>query len=266
MGDLSLDSLNPFTGFGLVDSVFEHASAKDMQQRGHDFDREMWDKQTAFAVEQFGREKEFEFEKLAKQYGYNRAMQIMQYRLNQKSVIDTPGNLVKGLKAAGLNPILAATGGFRTNAPGVSALPTSTGSAKAAASTPSRGGSPGGARSNVASATLMKSQAGVNAKQQDLLHAQVQKVKAETRKIESEQPKKDFFEFFWKVFSGDINRFDKAFDQWAAKNKEIVDGLIDSLEESYQGLKQDFRKYVLEAPGGKNPISGGSGRKNRRGK
>lgn len=121
--DGALDSFNPFTGFGLLDSVVEHASAKDLQHRGYDFDREMWEKSSAFS----------------------REMMDKQYGLNQKSLQESPGSMMAGLRSAGINPILAATGGFKGDAPNVSAL----------GATPSRGGSPGGAKSNIALASKM---------------------------------------------------------------------------------------------------------------
>jgi hypothetical protein len=174
---IDLDSFNPFTGFGLLDSFVEHSSAKDIQHRGHDFDREMWEKQSAFAVEQFGRESDFTKEMMDKQY-----------RLNLDAVQETPARLMKGLKSAGLNPILAATGGFRANAPGVSG-----GSAKATAGSPSRGGSTAGARANTAAATLMKDQSQLlkqqkqtTAQQGWYYGAQAQKAISEAKKADQE--------------------------------------------------------------------------------
>lgn len=128
----------------------EHASAKDLQHRGHDFDREMWDKQSAFAVEQFGRESDLQ-----------RELQKSQFDYQMRGVQEQPGRLVKGLKQAGLNPILAASGGFRANSPNVSM-----GSASASTPSSARSGSPSGAKMAIGQAykniKLTDSQANLN--------------------------------------------------------------------------------------------------------
>jgi hypothetical protein len=166
MGGISLNNLNPFTGFGLLDTGLEHASAKDLQQRGHDFDREMWDKQSAFAVEQFGRESDFTAGESKKQFERNKILQDLQFQYDLKGMRLGPKAMVTGLKDAGLNPILAATGGFRGPTPNVGLPSQGQASAKATAGGPSRGGSPAGARSNVALAkkygTLIESEVQLN--------------------------------------------------------------------------------------------------------
>lgn len=132
-------SLNPFTGFGLLDPLIEHASAKDIQQRGADVDREMFEKSTAHDIDMFNMESDFSREQMQKQYD-----------LNQLSLQESPGSMMSGLRSAGLNPIMAATGGFRTQAPNVSSI-----GASAKSSSPSRGSGGSGARSNQALANKM---------------------------------------------------------------------------------------------------------------
>ena len=78
---MGFNPFNPFTGFGLLETGLEHVSAKDLQHRGHDFDREMWDKSTAHDIDMFNRESEF-----------SQAQMEKQYALNQKSLMESPGS------------------------------------------------------------------------------------------------------------------------------------------------------------------------------
>lgn len=145
-----LDNLNPFTGFGLLDTGLEHASAKDLQQRGADIDREMFDKSTAHDIAMFEKESKLAKEQMKSQYDYN-----------LKAVEQNPQRLMAGFKQAGLNPILAATGGFKSSAPHVAAL-----GASAKSNSPSRGSGGQRANSNIAMAhkmgSLVESQADLN--------------------------------------------------------------------------------------------------------
>jgi hypothetical protein len=130
----SLDNLNPFTGFGLLDTGLEYLGSSELQEDAQAFDAELFDKSTAFAVEQFGRESDF-----------TKEMQDRQYQYNLQAIKEAPSQLMAGLKAAGLNPILAATGGFKASPPSVQS-----GSAKANTISPGRGGAASGISSNVA--------------------------------------------------------------------------------------------------------------------
>jgi hypothetical protein len=248
----SFDDLNPFTGFGLLDSLAGHASSKDLQQRGHDFDREMWEKQSAFAQSQQMRSFDISRQLMEKQYG-----------LGLRGLESAPSSAVQGLKKAGLNPILAATGGFKSSAPNVSAP-----GVGPVGATPSRGGSPGGAKSNIAAASLMESNAKMMDAQarkfdaeaitqtalQEKYIADKLKTLAERDKIEFENHKKSFFAFFWEKFDGVLREFNQAFSDWSKKNGEKVNRILDSidltLEDMWSLWRKQFKQY--DRPIGRN--------------
>lgn len=170
-------SLNPLTGFGVLDPIVEHASAKDIQQRGADVDREMFEKSRLHDIDMFNRESQFSSAQMEKQYG-----------LNMRSLYESPSRMMSGLKSAGLNPILAATGGFRTQAPNVSAL-----GASAKSNSPSRGSGGSGAKSNIAMAAkmgaLVQSEADLNSAMAQKARAEAGRVPTETGKLEAETEK-----------------------------------------------------------------------------
>jgi hypothetical protein len=245
-------SLNPFTGFGLLDTAASHASSKDLQQRSHDFDREMWDKQSAFAQSQQLRSFDISKQLMDKQYG-----------LGLRGLEHAPSSAVQGLRKAGLNPILAATGGFKSSAPNVSVAGVSP-----VGASPSRGGSPGGAKSNIAAASLMESNAKMMEAQarkfdaeattqgalQEKYVADKLKTMAERDKIQFENHKKSFFAFFWEKFDGDLRDFNQAFSDWSRRNGEKVDRILDSidltLEDMWSLWRKQFKQY--DRPMGRN--------------
>jgi len=238
-------SLNPFTGFGLLETGLEYLGDKNLQNDSQEHSAQMFGMQSQHDKDMFGLESKFVQSSAKDQYNRQRAL-----------LQDSPGLQMQGLKSAGLNPILAATGGFKSPAGG--AMPIPHASAKSSAKGDSTS-SPSLSRPALASAHLMKKQA-------DLVESQKNKTDAETRRIQSEQPKKDFFQFFWKVYNGTIQQFDKAFKEWSESNKQWMGDFMDKYGLSWQSVKDDFRQYVIDAPPGKNPVSGGQGRKKRRGK
>jgi len=187
---------------------------------------------------------------------YSSAQAQKAYQRQRSLLQDSPGLQMKGLKSAGLNPILAATGGFKSPAGGSMPIP------RAATHSSARGdstSSPSISKVQLGQARLLNEQA-------KLTSAQKAKVDAERTRIQSEQPKKDFWMFFWKVYNGTLQKFDEAFNKWANSNREWLDNWMDEHGLSIKSIKEDFRKYVTDAPPGKNPISGGYGRKQRRNK
>lgn len=247
-------SLNPFTGFGLLDTGLEHISSKDLQQRGHDFDREMFDKSSAFSVDQFGRESEFQ-----------REMQATQFKNYMDSIEGSSARQVKGLKAAGLNPILAATGGFKPQG-----VTTQAGSAKAGPATGGRGGVAKGASSRVAEALRMSkivsSTVDLNSSAEQLNRdkseteralqekhrADARRSLAEADKTEFQNMKRSFFSFFWEQMSGDLRRFDEAFRKWSDNNGKKIDAWLDKSGQSVIDFKNNLKKEYQGNTGGRN--------------
>lgn len=247
-------SLNPLTGFGLLDPIVEHASAKDLQHRGFDFDREMFDKSSAFAVEQFGRESDFQ-----------REMQSTQFKNYMDSIEGSSARQVKGLKAAGLNPILAATGGFKPQG-----VTTQAGTAKAGPATGGRGGGAKGASSRIGEharqSSLIKSNVALNAsaaavnKEKEETERTIQyknradakRSLAEADKTELQNMKRSFFAFFWEQMSGDLRRFDEAFRKWSDNNGKKIDAWLDSTGQSIIDFKNNLRKDYQGSTGGRN--------------
>lgn len=225
---LDLEDFNPINPFGMLDPLIEHGSARDLQEDTQMHSEAMFAKQAQHDKDMFGLESGFITSTAKDQYNRQRAL-----------LQDSPGLQMKGLKSAGLNPILAATGGFKSSAGGAMPVP----AARASSSAKGEGGGSSGARSNNYS---MVAQA--NAKylyeQAALTSAQKAKTLAETKKIQSEQPKKDFFEFFWNKFNGDIRNFDNAFSKWADENGKIMNELIDTLGSTFEQIKQEFKEYV----------------------
>jgi len=210
----------------------------------------------AFSAQQFERQKEHEKDMFGLESGFSEKMATSAYDRQRTLLMDSPELQMQGLKKAGLNPILAATGGFKSPAGG--SMPIA--SARAAS---------GGSGSSAGMGHVGKVQLGqakLLYEQAKLTSAQKAKTDAETTRIQSEQPKKDFFQFFWQTFNGSIQRFDEAWQQWSKRNREWLNNWMSENGLTIESIKQDFKKYVIDAPPGKNPVSGGHGRKQRRGK
>jgi hypothetical protein len=129
----------------LLSAGVGHASAKNLQNDAQAHDTSMFIHQAAHDKDMFGLESEFS----AKQAE-------LAYQRQRNLLKDSPGLQMQGLKAAGLNPILAATGGFKTPAGG--SLPI----ARATAGSSAKGsgqGSPPGVKVQLGQARLLNAQA-----------------------------------------------------------------------------------------------------------
>ena len=150
-----------------VDTLIGHASSSELQEDTQAHSAQMFEKQKEHEIDMFGRESEYATARAKEQYERQRAL-----------LEDSPGLQMRGLKSAGLNPILAATGGFKSPAGGSMPIPTARASAGA------KGGGAGiasGARSNIADNIMKVAQAKLLAEQANLTSAQEAKVKEETK-------------------------------------------------------------------------------------
>lgn len=232
---VSLDNLNPFTGFGLLDSAIDHASAKDIQHRGFDFDREMFDKQVSFS-------KEFS------ETQYNRYLEAIR---------KTPSLHVSGLREAGLNPILAASGGFQPSSGSIPSVPSITSG---------RSGSSGGTRSQVATQSregflakktgkvldaqynTVAQQGWLNSANASKAMAEAEKIKAETLRTQYENIKR---EKIADIYSSEFGTF-MVWAQETGLDKVAVAG---ALALGALGLTKFLGETLYKAP---NPFVKGS--------
>ena len=162
----------------LLGSGMEHASAKALQNdsQAHDahmfgmsagHDKDMFNLQKMFSINQFGRESNFA-----------KDMAKVQYDRQLDSIRKSPGLQMKGLKEAGLNPVLAATGGFRSAAG--SPMPVPRAGAQASAK-------PTGARgSGQHAAKISKMDLAHSARQTKLINEQAELIKAQKEKTQEE--------------------------------------------------------------------------------
>jgi hypothetical protein len=238
---LSFDNLNPFTGFGLLDTGLEYLGRSELQEDAQSFDHEMFDKSTAFAVEQFGRESDF-----------SKEMQDRQYKYNLKAVKEAPSQLIAGLKAAGLNPILAATGGFRANPPTVQS-----GSAKANTISPGRAGAVSGPSSNVA---LAKRYGELIESEVDLNSARAE---AERARAGVSGRTADILEPVSKLMQSLAGLIEQAnIDRQTSRR--IWKWMIDELPEKTEDLTEEEKKKMLEKAKEKFPELKGVDNKKRK--
>jgi hypothetical protein len=150
----------------VVNTVTGHASAKNLQNDAQAHDSHMFHGQVAHDKEMFGLESDFAS-----------AMAKKQHQRQRQLLYDSPRLQMEGLKNAGLNPILAATGGFKSPAGGSLPIP----SARASSSAKGAGqGSPPGAKLQLGQFRLLSEQANATAKQADLNEAEAAKVRKET--------------------------------------------------------------------------------------
>ena len=152
-------SSTPIVG-DAISGIAGHASAKNLQNDAQAHDSHMFGLQSAHAIDMFEREAGY----MDKQYGRQRAL-----------IKDSPGLQMQGLKSAGLNPILAASGGFKSPAGG--ALPGARAQASAKGSS-----SPGLSPVKLAIAENAR-QGKVASAQASLYEAQKAKVEKETQYV-----------------------------------------------------------------------------------
>jgi len=145
---------------GLVNFGFESELQEDSQAHS----AHMFELQKAHDIDMFGKESEFATAKSKEQYDRQRLL-----------LQDSPGLQMKGLKSAGLNPILAATGGFKSPAGGSMPIPS-------ARATPSAKGVSAG-MGHVGKVQL--GQAKLLSEQAKLTSAQKAKVEKETEYVGS---------------------------------------------------------------------------------
>lgn len=151
----------------IVNTITGHGSAQDLQNDAQAHDSAMFNLQAAHDKTMFGMESD-----------YNSAEALKSYQRERQFAKDMPGLQMQGLKSAGLNPILAATGGFKADSGGRQQA-----TAKASSSAKGTGqGSPPGAR-------LMLGETAKRYAEVDLLKAQKELVKAQTGKVPSETGK-----------------------------------------------------------------------------
>jgi hypothetical protein len=147
----------------LINAAAGHASAKNLQNDAQAHDSHMFHAQAGHDKDMFGLESEFASAQAAKQYERQRAL-----------LQDSPRLQMEGLKSAGLNPILAATGGFKSPAGGSLPIP----SARASSSAKGAGqSSPPGAKLALGQYRLLMEQA-------NLASAQAKKVESEKERVD----------------------------------------------------------------------------------
>jgi hypothetical protein len=199
----------------------EHASAKNLQNDSQAHDSHMFGMQAEHDKTMFGMESEFASAQAAKQYERQRKM-----------LQDSPRLQMEGLKSAGLNPILAASGGFKSPAGGSLPIPTARASSSAKGSGQT---APAGAKITVGQAKLLREQATATAKQGNLYDAQADKVKKETEyvgnKIDISEPIARAMEALVKVA-----------ERMAAKDEKGKSEAINRLEKMVKESKQDVQR------------------------
>lgn len=136
----------------LIGAGAEHASAKNLQNDSQAHSFEMFKHQSKHDKDMFGLESDFNAREALK--AYNREREFTR---------DMPSMQVEGLRAAGLNPLLAATGGFRPASGGMQQA-----SAKASSNAKgSSGGSPPGARLAIGEVQKRFAEAGLYREKQE---------------------------------------------------------------------------------------------------
>jgi hypothetical protein len=207
----------------LVSAGFGHASAKNLQNDSQAHDSHMFGLQAEHNKAMFGLESDFASAQAAKQYERQRSL-----------LKDSPGLQMQGLRSAGLNPILAATGGFKTPAGGSLPIPTARASSSAKGS---GGGSPPGAKLTLGQFNLLKEQATATAKQGNLYDAQADKVRKETEYVGN---KIDISEPIARAMDAIVNAVDRALDRLEQKNDKTVEGLMKNFIERNDAAKKDL--------------------------
>lgn len=127
----------------------------------------------AFSAQQFEKQKEHEIDMFGRESEYATARALEQYNRQRSLLQDSPGLQMKGLKSAGLNPILAATGGFKSPAGGALPIPAARASATAKGASTSSGHS----------GNIRFGQARLLHEQANLTSAQKAKVEKETEYV-----------------------------------------------------------------------------------
>lgn len=166
----------------IMGSITGHASAKNLQNDAQAHDSAMFGMQADYGREMFDKEAQFATDMSQEQY--NRQINLLKNSARYQ---------MQGLEKAGLNPILAATGGFKSPAGAGLSIPVARASASAKGS--GAGSSPG-ARLTIGQTRLLEAQANQANAQAELTRAQTtnvpktgDKITAETEKAQAEVDK-----------------------------------------------------------------------------
>lgn len=231
MGLLSsaMDFVTGIPGVGdVANAAFGHASSKSLQNDSQEHDATMFVEQAKHDKEMFELESDFNSAEAAKAYDRQRQF----YK-------DAPGLQMAGLKSAGLNPILAATGGFKTASGGSQ-------QASASASSSARGsggGVPAGSRlilgetaKRYAEADLIKEQRNTEIERQELIR---QQSKHTGNKVDITEPVARIMDQLVKIAEGLANQ---------KGQKQAVSRLEHMVESSRQDIK-DLWKFLVNTYG-----------------
>jgi hypothetical protein len=161
----------------LLGAGAEHASAKDLQNDSQAHDAHMFGMQAEHDKNMFGLESEWASAQAKKQYDRQRTL-----------LLHSPWLQMRGLKKAGLNPILAATGGFKSPAGGSLPIPSARASSSAKGSGQS---SPMGAKLALGEVKIRQEQAKLISQQRQTTAQQGWYYGAQAQKAQSEAKKAD---------------------------------------------------------------------------
>jgi hypothetical protein len=204
----------------LINAAAGHASAKNLQNDAQAHDSHMFHAQAGHDKDMFGLESEFASAQAAKQYERQRAL-----------LQDSPRLQMQGLKSAGLNPILAATGGFKSPAGGSLPIP----SARASSSAKGAGqGSPPGAKLALGQYALLREQANLTAKQ-------AAKVEKETEFIGN---KIDISEPIARAMDAIVRVAERIGQKNDEGKMKLIDSMINDAKESKQELRRLWQFIV----------------------
>jgi hypothetical protein len=242
------------------DFISGHASAKNLQNDAQSHDSHMFHMQAGHDKDMFGLESDFAS-----------AMAKKQHQRQRQLLYDSPRLQMEGLKNAGLNPILAATGGFKSPAGGSLPIP----SARASSSAKGAGqASPPGVKMALGEYKIRQEQAKyidqqrrTSAKHAELYEKQKDKTEAETVGKNFDNLVKRFNTKFYTEAESGLMTMDKVFQilqefslSGAFKNAYERFGM--SPKEAYERLKELGEEYI----GNRNSYKGGTGGRNRRNK
>jgi hypothetical protein len=208
----------------LISAGVGHASAKNLQNDAQAHDSHMFHMQAGHDKDMFGLESDFASAQAAKQYERQRAL-----------LQDSPRLQMEGLKSAGLNPILAATGGFKSPAGGSLPIP----SARASSSAKGAGqGSPPGVKVQLGQYALLREQANLTAKQ-------AAKVEKETEFIGN---KIDITEPIARAMDAIVRIAERIGQKNEEGKARLIDGLINDAKKSKAELKRLWQ-WILDQYG-----------------
>jgi hypothetical protein len=158
----------------ILGGITGHASAKSLQDDQQSFNNMMFNQEVAHAKDMFKLESDFTSNMAEKQY--DRQLELLK---------NSPMLQMQGLKSAGLNPILAATGGFKSPAGAGLSIPI----ARASTARGSGSGVSSAAKLTIGQTNLLKAQANQSNAQAELTRAQIPNVPKTGDKLTAEAEK-----------------------------------------------------------------------------